>query len=277
MSSATASAASPAVSASAQNASGNSVILMKDFDISQVNFEQVTRNAKNGKSVRITYGPKKQPLRIQLPDMAIPFEIKQMSDDLHPGSYTYTFEVALNGYDEAGSKVKMMYDKLRQLDELIINTCVEKSAEWLGESKRKEVVEEFHKKLLRQNNPKYSPLLRVKAARMNNNGDMPKVFDKTSSNTLLAVESLTKGARAQLIVTIPTVWLINKNFGASVKLYQACITSRPMANNDDYAFCDDEEEAPAAEAPTVPASKDEVAKEPAKVVKSDKDVSDDSE
>lgn len=240
---ATASPVATSASASSQsNATNNSVILMKDFDISKVNFEQVTRNAKNGKSVRITYGPKKQPLRIQLPDMAIPFEIKQMPDDLHPGNFTYTFEVALNGYDEAGSKVKMMYDKLRELDELIINTCVEKSAEWLGETKRKEVVEEFHRKLLRQNNPKYSPLLRVKAARMNNNGDMPKVFDKTSNNTLLTVESLTKGARAQLIVTIPTVWLINKNFGASVKLYQACVTSRPLANNDDYAFCDDEED-----------------------------------
>jgi hypothetical protein len=219
----------------------NNVILFKDFDVSQVNFEALNRNVKNGKSVRITYGPQKQILRLQLPDVAIPFDIKQMPDDMHPGEFTYSFEAALNGYDEPGSRMHMVHEKLKQLDERILKECVDKSPEWLGERKDATVVNEFHKRLVRQNNPKYSPLLRIKAARVNAQGDMPKVFDKSNGNAPLAIDALTRGARAMLIITLPSVWLVNKNFGISVKLFQACVTSRPSSVSiDDFAFKDDD-------------------------------------
>ena len=220
----------------------NQVILLKDFDINKVNFEAVTKNARNGKSVRITYDTTKQPLRIQLPEMFIPFEMKQHQDDMRPGEFTYNFEAALQGYDEEGSKMHELYTKLKQLDEKVLSTCVERSVEWLGEAKKPDVVEEFHRKLVRQNNPKYSPILKVKAMKLNANGDMPKVFDKTNNNMPLEITALTKGAKARLIVTIPSVWLVNKNFGVSVKLFQACVTSRPAVSSSDYAFKDEDED-----------------------------------
>lgn len=221
----------------------NQVILLKDFDPSKVQFEPATKNARNGKSVRITYGDTKQPLRIQLPELFIPFDMKQMPDDARPGEFTYSFETALQGFDEEGNKAKDLYDKMSQIDHLVLNTCVERSAEWLGETKNREVVEEFYRKLIRPHNPKFSPLLRIKAMRLNASGDMPKVFDKSNNNSLLDVSALTKGVRVKLIVTIPSVWLVNKNFGVSIKLFQACVTGKPSASISDYAFQDDDENA----------------------------------
>jgi hypothetical protein len=249
---ASASAAAPmaALAAAASPAAGSNnnhaVVQLKDFDVSQINFEPVTKNARNGKSVRITYGPSKVPIRIQLPELFIPFEMKQMPDDIHPGEFTYNFEAALNGYDEEDKAdkvnlVRELYLKLKAFDKLVFDTCVARSPEWLGEAKKPEVVEEFHKRVLRHNNPKFSPLVRVKAMRLNANGDMPRVFDKANNNAPIDITTLSKGTRAKLIVTIPSVWLVNKNFGVSIKLFQACVTSRPMVNWQDYAFNDEED------------------------------------
>lgn len=221
----------------------SSVMLIKDFDISQVNFEAINRNARNGKSIRLSYGPSKQPIRLQLPEIFIPFEIKQMPDDMRPGEYSYTFEAALQGYDEEGNKMQDLYKKLSELDNKILDICEERSLEWFGEKKKREVIKEFHRNLVRQNNPKYSPLVRIKAARLNAAGELPKVFEKSGSGQSLPLTALTKGARVKLIVTIPSVWMVNKNFGVSLKLYQACVTERPASlNNDDYAFKDDDDD-----------------------------------
>jgi hypothetical protein len=238
---------SPAANYSSGSISNNSpIVQLKDFDVSLINFEPITKNKNNGKSVRITYGPSKAPIRVQLPELFIPFEMKQMPDDIHPGEFTYNFEAALNGYDEEGKDgkvniVRELYLKLKAFDKLVFDTCVARSPEWLGEAKKPEVVEEFHKRVLRHNNPKFSPLMRVKAMRLNANGDMPKVFDRANNNAPIDITTLSKGTRAKLIVTIPSVWLVNKNFGVSIKLFQACVTSRPMVNWQDYAFNDDED------------------------------------
>lgn len=219
-------------------------MLIKDFDVNQVNFEAMNRNARNGKSIRLTYGPNKTPIRLQMPEIFIPFEIKQMADDLHPGEFTYTFEAALQGYDEEGNKVQDLFKKLSDLDERILSVCEERSMEFFGEKKRREVVQEFYRKLVRQNNPKYSPVVRIKVARINAAGEMPKVFDKAGQGNNLPITALTKGARAKLIVNLPSVWMVNKNFGVSLKLYQACVTERPATlSTDDYAFKDDDEDA----------------------------------
>lgn len=225
--------------------SSNPIMLLKDFEVNQVNFEAINRNARNGKSIRLTYGPNKQPIRLQLPDIFIPFDIKQMPDDMRPGEFTYTFEAALQGYDEEGNKVRELYNKLMDLDSRILDICEERSLEWFGEKKRREVIQEFHRKLVRQNNPKFSPVVRVKIARINAAGEMPKVFEKSGTGQSLPVTVLTKGARAKLIVTIPSVWMVNKNFGVSLKLYQGCVIERPATmNNDDYAFKDDDDDDP---------------------------------
>ena len=222
----------------------SAVMLIKDFDVSQVNFEAMNRNARNGKSIRLTYGPNKAPIRLQLPEIFIPFEIKTMADDLHPGEFTYTFEAALQGYDDAGSKVQELFKKLSDLDERILSVCEERSVEFFGENKKREVVQEFYRKLVRQNNPKYSPNVRVKVARINAAGEMPKVFDKAGPGQNLPITALTKGARAKLIVNLPSVWMVNKNFGVSLKLYQACVTDRPASlSNDDFAFKDEDDDA----------------------------------
>lgn len=221
----------------------SSILLLKDFDINLVNFEAINRNQRNGKSIRLTYGPDKQPIRLQLPEVFIPFDIKQMPDDLHPGEFTYSFEAAMNGYDEEGNKVREMFKKLTDLDTKVLDVCEDRSAEWFGEKKRREVIEEFHRKLVRQSNPKYSPVTRVKVARINAAGEMPKIFDKSGPGSSLPIVALSKGARVKLIVTIPSVWMVNKNFGVSLKLYQACVTERPSSiSNDDFAFKDDEED-----------------------------------
>lgn len=236
---------------------GMNAILYKDFDVSQVNFEPITKNKLGGKLVRLSYGPNKLPIRIQTPDLYIPFDPMHHDDngatsgppsDSADGVKTcnFTFEVSMTGYNDTNSRVKTFYDKMVELDELIVRTCVERSPDWLGEQKKKDVVDEFHRKLVRQKNPKYSPLMKIKVTPVRLDGTLPKVFDISDpgNKSELDLGVLTKGVRGKFILAIQSVWFVNKTFGITAKMIQAAVTHRPSSNMSGYAFIDDDSEGP---------------------------------
>lgn len=214
-------------------------ILFRDFDASQINFEPVSKNKLGGKMVRMTYGPEKTPLWLQTPEMYIPFDVSHHNED-GQSNVNFTFEVALQGYNEEGSKMKTFFDKITQLDEHVVNTCVERSVEWIGDKKGQEVVQEFYRKLLRHKNPKYSPIMKVKVAQLKSDGTLPTLFDSANSNATLDILSLSKGVRGKFILAFQSVWFVNKTFGVTAKLIQASVTQRPQTALNNYAFVDDD-------------------------------------
>lgn len=211
--------------------------------------------------VRLTYGEDKKPLWIQTPEMYIPFDVQHHDDassnqnqnhaadgnnsggNAAMSSTNFTFEVAMQGYNDPESRMQTFYEKIKALDAFIVNTCVERSAEWLGEKKGKEVVSEFYRNLARQKNEKYSPLMKIKVAKLRADGTLPVIFDAKNGNEVLDISSIAKGVRAKFIIAFQSVWFVNKTFGVTAKLIQASVTHRPASSTvNQYAFVDDEEQ-----------------------------------
>lgn len=215
-------------------ANTNATVLYKDFDVNLINFEPVSKNKMGGKMVRVTYGPNKQPIRIQSPNIYMPFGVSTYTDE-KTGETSHSIDAAFRGYQE-DAKVKKFYDLMNAIDDKIVKTCVERSAEWLGKAMSAEVVREFFRPLVRPpKDEKYSPLLKIKIGPLNRSGQMPKVFDLADVSEPKDLSFILKGSVAAVILTIPMVWFVNKTFGVSAKLFQAAVASRPVVT-ESFAF-----------------------------------------
>lgn len=212
------------------------VIMYKDFDASLLNFDVVSKNKMGGKMVRMTYGPNKQPVRIQTPDLYLPFGVGVYTDE-KTGEVTQSIDAAIKGIED-NPKVIKFHEVMNAIDDKILKTCVDKSVEWLGKSMTSEVIKEFFRPLVKPpKDPKYSPLFKIKITQ----GTKPKLFDIAAPDVPKDVDYIVKGSTARFIVTIPSVWFVNKTFGVSARLFQAAVTTRP-AQNDNFAFVDEDEE-----------------------------------
>lgn len=212
----------------------NNVILYKDFDPSLLNFEPVTKNKMGGKMVRITYGPSKQQVRIQTPELYLPFGVGTYTDE-KTGEVSQSLDVAFRGYQD-NEKVAKFYNVMQAFDHKVIDTCVERSVEWMGKTMSSEVIREFFRPMVKPpKDEKYSPLMKIKITTLNQSGQMPKIFDLNNQGQTRDLSYVLKGTVAKFIITIPTVWFVNKNFGVSSRLFQAAIVSRPIPN-DNFAF-----------------------------------------
>lgn len=243
----------------AQNTRNNAsqVIMYNEFDPANLNFEPVSKNKMGGKMVRITYGPNKQPVRIQTPDLYLPFGVGTFTDD-KTGEVVYSIDAALKGFKE-NPKVIKFHEVLNSIDEKILQTCSESSVEWLGKQMSMEVIREFFRPLIKPpKDEKYSPLFKIKITPVNKTGTLPKVFDMADPANPKDMDFVIKGSSARFIVTIPSVWFVNKTFGVSARLFQAAITSRPI-QNESFAFSKedgDEDDDMAAEVAPIEACDD---------------------
>lgn len=216
------------------------VVLLRDFDITKVTFHEVTKSKKNGgKLMGVSYNGRR--LRLQTEELAIPFGVESFKDEA-AGTESTSVVCSLNGVD-VNPRLQKFAEALRSFDEKVLTAVQAQSADIMGKEMSLEVLREFYRPLLKApRDPKYSPLLKVKVAPLSAaTGAMPRVFHRDRSAG--SVDELGRGALVKLIVDVPYVYFVNKNFGATVKLFQACITqpSRGAVDPDAYIFCDDED------------------------------------
>jgi hypothetical protein len=223
----------------AQNNNMNNVILYKDFDPTLLNFDAVNKNKMGGKSVRVTYGPNKQPVRIQTPALYLPFGVSKYVDE-KTGEVSHSVDASFKGMEE-DTKISQFYKIIKAIDDRVLQTCVERSAEWLGKTMGPDVISEFYRPLVKPpRDEKYSPLFKIKIVPLPGSKTMPKIFDvKDVHASVDSLDYVTKGSTAKFIVTVPSIWFVNKTFGASSRLFQMVVMSRPIST-ESFAFEDEE-------------------------------------
>lgn len=220
--------------------SNNNVILYKDFDPKLLNFDAASKNKMGGKSVRISYGPNKQPVRIQTPALYLPFGVSKYTDE-KTGETTQSIDASFRGLD-TDPKMQTFYNIVKAIDEQVMTTCVERSTEWLGKPMSLDVIKEFFRPLVKPpKDEKYSPLMKIKVVALPGGGQMPKIFDARDTSTPVDgnLDYFCKGSVAKFIVTIPSVWFVNKTFGVSARLFQSVVMSRPVSN-ESFAFAQED-------------------------------------
>lgn len=191
----------------------NSIILAKNFDVSNIGLEEVQKNSLGGKVVYINYNGEKK-ITLQTPMMYAPFGLSSFTPD--DNSVKYSIDLSFRNMD-TDPKIGQMHRAMVELDEKIITVAVENSTKWFGKKMKREVIEELYRPVVKpaKDPSKYAPTIKTKL--QNNNKGVPQaeIYDHTGKS--VSLDSIVGGSRLQVIMECASIWFVNKQFGVSWK------------------------------------------------------------
>jgi len=98
-----------------------------EFSASSVQFSKLRKNKNGGKAVYLNAGDNKK-LYIQFPFMRSPYGLSAFTDE-GTGRTSYSLDLS---FDPDNTEAMDLHEKLKELDDIIVNTIAENSKEWLG-------------------------------------------------------------------------------------------------------------------------------------------------
>ena len=192
----------------------NNIQVSNQFEPSGVIFSALKKNKNGGKSVVLTRSDKKK-LYLQLPFMRSPFGLSAFTDE-STNKTSYSLDLS---FDNDNEEAQELANKLRELDEIILNTVANNSKEWLGKKYDINVIREaLYKPLVRQGKEGYADTLKLKV-QTNSSGEF--VAEGYNSDLdQISMDEIERGQKCMCIVEIGQVWFIDNKFGVSVRLSQ---------------------------------------------------------
>lgn len=189
--------------------------------------------------VNIGVGPDgKQRVYLQTPPMPLPFGVSPYVD-ASGQTQSYSLDASFRTADADSAVAGFMF-KLRELDTLLLDTGVTRAKEFFGKNFDRGTVEAFYRTLVKQSNPDYPPVVKVKVPLKGGEPDA-QFFDEHRNP--VGIDYLTKGTTVRMIVEISSIWFVNKTYGVTLKLVQAQAVARPN-RMEAFAFVDTAAAAP---------------------------------
>ena len=188
-----------------------------DFSPASVGFSKLRKNKNGGKTVYLNGGDNKK-LYLQLPFMRSPYGLSAFTDE-GTGRTTYSLDVS---FDSDNADAMELHDKLKELDEIIVNTVAENSKEWLGKEFNVAVLREaLYKPMVRPNKEPYPSTLKLKIATKPDGTFVPEAYNMQKE--AVPIDSVEKGQKAMAIVDVSSIWFIDNKFGVTIRLQQALL------------------------------------------------------
>lgn len=220
----------------------NTIVLPKNFDVNELTFDVVKKNAMGGNVVYFKYEGHPKVI-MQTPVVAAPFGLSTYTDD-KTGAVKYSLDISFRGMEE-DPKVQMFHDKMADFDNFLMNTAVTNSKDWFGKKQSKEVVENFYRPLVKPSKDpsKYAPTMKFKIMTKRDGTIDVDTFD-AHRNKVNLQDVLAPGVKLQAIIEAGSVWFVNKTmFGISWKLVQVkVLPSDKIAGFSFQEESDNEEE-----------------------------------
>lgn len=188
-----------------------------DFSPASVGFSKLRKNKNGGKTVYLNGGDNKK-LYLQLPFMRSPYGLSAFTDE-GTGRTTYSLDVS---FDSDNADAMELHDKLKELDEIIVNTVAQNSKEWLGKEFNVAVLREaLYKPMVRPNKEPYPSTLKLKIATKPDGTFVPEAYNMQKE--AVPLDTIEKGQKAMAIVDVSSIWFIDNKFGVTVRLQQALL------------------------------------------------------
>ena len=192
----------------------NNIQVSNQFEPSGVIFSALKKNKNGGKSVVLTRSDKKK-LYLQLPFMRSPFGLSAFTDE-STNKTSYSLDLS---FDNDNEEAQELANKLRELDEIILNTVATNSKEWLGKKYDINVIREaLYKPLVRPGKEGYADTLKLKVQTNSSGEFVSEVYN--SDRDQISMDQIERGQKCMCIVEIGQVWFIDNKFGVSVRLSQ---------------------------------------------------------
>ena len=241
-----------------------SVVQPSSFNIAQLSISEAKKLDNGSSQAYVNYNGKK--LRIQAPRLPIPMDAGD-----YQGNQKYKVQLSFRDKD-SNPKVAAFYKALEDFDNFVIDHAVSKSGPWFKKPgmARDIVVDKFTPSIKfskdKEGNLKpYPPTHGVALKKNNKTGAFDaELYDKEKRliEGVTPIDVLKRGCEITPILECTGIWITDKGFGATWKLFQARVDVGAEGFEPGCAILDDEEdgEAPVAKpvvakkAPVAPAS-----------------------
>lgn len=183
---------------------------IENIQINEFNNKRIVISTKQG-----------TPLRAQFPRMYMPFGVSGFVPEIGPTKYNIDF--AVKGYDEEGSYMKLFYDSLKTLENLVIDSVQRQSESIFGKvMTREELVPMFNSNM--KETLGREPKFRVKVDTTMEDQIKASVFDADKNPVRDAVQNgLYSRNSGHAVVELGSVYFLNRKFGCTWKLHQLIV------------------------------------------------------
>ncbi len=213
------------------------VIPATRFEPSIIQFGPCEKNRNGGKFVPfVGTDGNRMFATIQTPTLNIPFGISAYRNNPDSDPDSYNIDVSFRGSD-SDPRVAAFLDKMRELDEYLIDAAVENSEAWFGKQKSREVLEDTYRKLVKEHpQGKYPAVMKVRIP-MRDGKVTCSFFDADRKS--ISMEDVAKGSTVKLIIEANQIWQVNSNWGITWKARQVLVVTKPQRLNE-FAFDDED-------------------------------------
>ena len=199
------------------------VLNYKDFNVKNIHFIEPLNNIimKKGLHINMIYKQMEYTLNeilLETPVMEAPFGIRKYDDSDNKNKNKFYLDLSFKGYDEGQTEIQEFYEKIKQLDEYIVNKSKFLSNKWQLSGKN---IEELYVNQIRYNYKdnfnKYPPTFKIKMSKNNNGLFTTKLYGENREIDML--ENLIKsGSKIQVVIKCNGIWSIKNRFGITWKV-----------------------------------------------------------
>ena len=188
-----------------------------DFSPASVQFSKLRKNKNGGKAVYLNAGDNKK-LYIQFPFMRSPYGLSAFTDE-STGRTSYSLDLS---FDPDNEEAMALHYKLKELDDIIVNTVAANSKEWLGKEFNVEVLKQaLYKPMVRPGKEQYPATIKLKILTKPDGSFVPEAYSMQKQP--VSLDTIEKGQKVCAIVDLNQIWFIDNKFGVTVRLQQTLI------------------------------------------------------
>lgn len=188
-----------------------------EFSAASVQFSKLRKNKNGGKAVYLNAGDNKK-LYIQFPFMRSPYGLSAFTDE-GTGRTSYSLDLS---FDSDNAEAMEVHDKLKELDDIIVNTVAANSKEWLGKEFNVAVLKEaLYKPMVRPGKEQYPSTIKLKILTKPDGTFVPEAY--SMSKQTVSLDTVEKGQKCMAIVDLNQIWFIDNKFGVTIRLQQVLL------------------------------------------------------
>ncbi len=185
-------------------------ILSSAFVPVTVQFSSVEKNKRGGKGVFLGLpgeNGSRTKIVLQTPTLSLPFGVSPYQDQASGEVQSYSLDASFRGSD-TDPRIGDFLAKMRELDDVVLDVAFKNSAEWFGKPMSREVISEFHRRLVKDpTNPIYSPVMKMKVQLQHG---QPNALFFDEKRQPCDIDYLVKGTTFKAIIELDRIWFVNK-------------------------------------------------------------------
>ena len=188
-----------------------------EFSPASVQFSKLRKNKNGGKAVYLNAGDNKK-IYVQFPFMRSPYGLSAFTDE-GTGRTSYSLDLS---FDPDNTEAMELHDKLKELDDIIVNTVAKNSKEWLGKEFNVAVLKEaLYKPMIRPGKEQYPSTIKLKILTKPDGEFVPEAYSMQKQP--VSLDTIEKGQKCMAIVDLNQIWFIDNKFGVTIRLQQTLL------------------------------------------------------